>query len=149
MAECRIDGLDELIEKMARYEGNISSVMEDMLEIGSEEVKQAWKDSAEKHGHKDTGELIENIDWEKDKKSSPGVYSSYIYPRGEQKSVRIGGKIYGRNRPIRRAAIAFYLHYGHRGVPGSHWVDTATQEASKRAGPVLLKRWEEFLKNGN
>lgn len=148
MAGCRVEGLDELIQQMAEYEGNIDEVLEDMVELGASEVKEAWKKSAEKHGHKDTGELIESIDYDKRSKKEADGLARYIYPRGQQRNIHVNGKVYGRKKPIRRAAIAFYLHYGHGGTPGSHWVDDADEIADQTAPKKLEERWEEFIKNG-
>ena len=148
MAECKVTGLDELIEDMERLGHASDEIAEEMCLLGAETVKEAWKEAAEKHGHKGSGELIKSIDYDHKVKRDGHALSSYIYPRGKQTMVSIKGKTWKRKKPVRRAMIAFVLHYGHGGTPGSHWVDTADKIANEKVPEKLNARWEEFLKNG-
>ena len=134
MAKCQIEGLDELIDDMARLWDQAEEVFEEMLDLGAEEVKEAWKETAEKHGHKETGEMIKAIDYTKRPGSPGGLKVAHIYPQGKD------------NRGIRLAAKAFWRHYGTRQKPGTYWVDTADENAANRVPTVLWERWRRYLK---
>lgn len=134
MAKCRVEGLDELIDDMARLWDQAEHVFDEMLELGAEEVKEAWKASAEQHGHKQTGEMITAIDYTKRPSMPGGLKTAHIYPQGKD------------SRGIRLAAKAFWRHYGTNRKPGTYWVDTADQKAAERVPPLLMERWRRYLK---
>lgn len=133
MAQCIIQGLDELIDDMERKWEKAEEVFDEMLEIGAEECKKAWKQSAERHGHKETGEMIAHIDWSKKPIRGSNLKSAHIYPQGKDK------------RGIRYAAKAFWRHYGTGRKAGTFWVDTADEIAAKEIPPKLWARWNKHL----
>lgn len=135
MARCRVEGLDELIDDMEREYEASAEVFEEMLELGAEEVKKAWKESAEKHGHKQTGEMIAAIDYAKKPGSPGGMKVAYIYPQGKDK------------KGIRHAAKAFWRHYGTSKKAGTFWVDTADEIAARKVPPILWERWQKHLRS--
>ena len=63
MARFQTDGLDDLIADLKAM-GELSGTMADeMLMAGAEEVKKAWRQSALMHGHRDTGDMIDSINY--------------------------------------------------------------------------------------
>lgn len=131
MARFRTDGLDDIIEQMAAMGETTGELADEMLYAGAEEVREAWKESAEKHKHKDTGAMIESIDYSKAPKKINDIKSVDIYPRGKDK------------KGVKNVEKAFILHYGSSRIKGSHWVD----EADDLAGPKVDKRLGEIFDN--
>ena len=131
---CRIEGLDELIEDMANMWDKAEEVFEEMLDLGAEEVKKAWAASAEKHGHRDTGDMIRAIDYTKRPGSVGGLKVAHIYPQGKDK------------RGIRHASKAFWRHYGTKQKRGTYWVETADENAAREIPPILWERWRRHLR---
>lgn len=124
MARFRTEGLDELIEDMARMELTTSELAEEMLFAGAEEVKKAWKFSAELHRHRDTGDMIKSIDYSRRVRKIGDLKEVDIYPQGKDR------------KGVRNAEKAFVLHYGTSKLPASHWVD----DADEMAGPMVEER---------
>lgn len=139
--QCRISGLDDLHADFVKMGQEARGVFEEMLSIGAEEIKQCWRRSAEKHGHKDTGEMINSISYSARKEA----LRAYIYPRGYSRSTTVRGRLYQRKKPERNATKAFVLHYGTNKISPSYWVDDAMQEADDNVTPLLLRKWSEFL----
>jgi hypothetical protein len=148
MATCRIEGLDELIEEMDRWEGEIEPLFEEMTLTGAEMVKDAWKEAAEKHQLKDTGAMIKSIDFDKTIKKRGGRMLSYIYPRGMQRLTTKGGKLIRRKKPVRLATVAFVRHYGTKQRAATFFVDDADKLAAERIPEKLVNRWKAFLRSG-
>lgn len=149
MAHCKVEGLDELIDEMERWEGNIEPLFEEMTLEGAKLTKEAWRKAAQKHRLKDTGELIRRIDYDKRLKKKGQMLLSYIYPRGNQRfTTGKDGRRIRRKRPIRYASIAFVRHYGTSRRPATYFVDTADQIANKTVPDVLIRRWKDFLRDG-
>ncbi len=137
MPSFKVEGLDELIEDIERMEAGLEPVFEEMLDIGAEEVVNAWKEAITEHGHIDTGQMLAKVKSAK-RKVSGGSDKRYavIYPRGKDK------------RGIRHASKAFMRHYGTSKKAGTHFVDTAEEKGSKAAFEKVSKRWESFITEG-
>lgn len=152
MASCRFEGLDELIEQMERYSGNIEEVFDEMTIKGAEVCAEAWKETADKYHHKDSGDMIKSINYDRKIKKIGELKTSSIYPRGNQTKTtgqtRAGKKSYLRGKPVRRAAIAFMRHYGTSARAGTYFVDEADKLTNEKAPQILFKRWNEFLERG-
>jgi len=133
MARFRTEGLDDLIERMAEMELTTSELADEMLIAGAEEVREAWKKSAEKHEHRDTGDMINSIDYSRRVRKIGDIKEVDIYPQGKDK------------KGVRNAEKAFILHYGTSRIPASHWVD----DADEMAGPMVEERlwtmYDEWL----
>ena len=128
MAQFSTDGIDSIAEEMAWMGEAAGEVADEMLLAGAEEVKRAWKETAERHGYRETGDMIESIRADKAPKSDANdVRRISVYPRGEdRKGVRNGtSKIHG-----------------------SHWVDEADQDAGPMVQDVFEKIWDRHLKGG-
>lgn len=122
MAKFEIEGLDELIEDIARMEAGLDPVFEEMLDAGADEMVKSWKAAIIKHGHIDTGQMLRHVKSSK-KKASRGSNQrqAEIYPRGKDK------------RGIRHASKAFMRHYGTSKKAGTHFVDDAEKEGNEAA----------------
>lgn len=139
MARFDTSGLDGLIrdmENMGQLSGEVAKVM---VEAAAQEIKAAWKESAEDHGLRDTGAMIESID-------APGPVMDFgtalgkdIYPTGKDR------------KGVRNAEKAFILHYGRNGwqrIAATYWVDDADAISEARVPPRLDALWQEFLDTG-
>ncbi len=129
MARFRTEGLDDIIEQMTAMGETTGELADEMLYAGAGEVRQAWKESAEKHKHRDTGDMIKSIDYSKKPTKIGDIKSVDIYPMGKDK------------KGVRNAEKAFLLHYGTSKIEGSHWVD----DADDMAGPKVEERLTEIF----
>lgn len=133
MARFDTTGIDEIITEIVRMGEAGKEVGDKMLLVGAEEVKLAWRLSAEMHGHKDTGDMIKSVGFPRKPKDVGGIRSIDIYPQGKDR------------KGVRHAAKAFILHYGSSSIPASRWVDDADEEAGPRAQDAMEKIFDEFI----
>ena len=137
MAQFSTDGIDSIAEEMAWMGEAAGEIADEMLLAGAEEVKRAWQETAERHGYRETGDMIESIRADKAPKSDANdVRRISVYPRGEDR------------KGVRNAEKAFLLHYGTSKIHGSHWVDEADQDAGHMVQDVFEKIWDRHLKGG-
>lgn len=135
MARFDVSGLDETIDDMKRLGQMTGQTADAMLMAGAEEVRKAWRQSAEEHRHRDTGDMIASIGFARKPKEIGSIRSIDIYPQGKDK------------RNIRNAEKAFILHYGTTKIRGSRWVDDADKISEQTVVPAMIKVWEQFLQN--
>ena len=135
MARFDVSGLDETIEDMKRLGQMTGQTADAMLMAGAEEVRKAWRQSAEEHRHRDTGDMIASIGFARKPKEIGSIRSIDIYPQGKDK------------RNIRNAEKAFILHYGTTKIRGSRWVDDADKIYEQTVVPAMIRVWEQFLQN--
>ena len=133
MARFDTSGLNELINDMRRLGQESGPVADEMLMAGAEAVAQAWKRSAEEHGHRDTGAMIASIGYADAPSDIGGIKSIDIYPQG------VDGK------GVRNAEKAFILHYGTSRIPGSHWVDAADTYSGQTVPEAMQAIWDKWL----
>ena len=133
MARFDVSGLDETIEDMKRMGQMSGEVADSMLRAGAEEVRIAWRQSAEEHRHRDTGDLIAAIGYARKPKEVGSIRSIDIYPQGKDR------------KGIRNAEKAFILHYGTRRIKGSRWVDDADRKSEETVVPAMIRVWEKFI----
>ena len=150
--KCKINGLDELIDEMTARQDEIGDLFEEMLEAGAEEVKQCWRDAVDQHGHKLTGQMYDAIDYTIKPETPDGIKRAFIYPQGSQTETVIpdpyktnAWRWVKRSKPIRRAEIAFIIHYGTEKVAGSHFVNTVDNLVEVRVPEKLIPMWEQWL----
>ena len=137
MARFSTDGIDQIAAEMAWMGEAAGEVADEMLLAGAEEVKRAWKETAERHGYRETGDMIESIRADKAPKSDANdVRRINVYPRGEDR------------KGVRNAEKAYVLHYGTSKIHGLHWVDEADQDADPMVQDVFEKIWDRHLKGG-
>ena len=135
MARFDVSGLDETIEEMKRLGQMTGRTVDAMLMAGAEEVRKAWRQSAEEHRHRDTGDMIASIGFARKPKEIGSIRAIDIYPQGKDK------------RNIRNAEKAFILHYGTTKIRGSRWVDDADKISEQTVVPAMIRVWEQFLQN--
>lgn len=145
MARVIFEGLDELIRDMERHSELAPEIFDRMLEEGAEITKEAWKESATKHGHKDTGGMFDAIDYVKKPSGARGLKQAEIYPQGYQTVTRYYGKLVTRKTRVRLASVAFMRHYGTKKKAATYWVDDAVDRAAERVKPALEAIWADFL----
>ena len=137
MAQFSTDGIDSIAEEMAWMGEAAGETADQMLLAGAEEVKRAWKETAERHGYRETGDMIESIRADKAPKSDANdVRRISVYPRGEDR------------KGVRNAEKAFLLHYGTSRIRGSHWIEEAEQKALPTVQQVFGDIWDRHLKGG-
>lgn len=136
MARFEVEGMDEIIRQMRSMQQLTGKVAEAMLMAGAEEVREAWRESAEKHKHRDTGQLIESIGYPRKPKAASDMLSIDIYPQKKN------------DRGIRNAEVAFVLHYGTTKMPGSGWVDDADTISGPNVTSAMQRIWAEYLETG-
>lgn len=135
MARFKTDGLDEIISDMDRMGESLNGEVADkMLLAGAEQVKIAWRNSAKKHKHRDTGAMIESIGYARTPEDVNGVRTIDIYPQGVDE------------KGVRNAEKAFILHYGTSKITGSHWVDDADRECDKTVIPAMRRVFEDEMR---
>ena len=134
MARFNTAGLDGVLEEMKREGALVGPAAEEMLMTGAEQVKEAWRRSAEEHGHRDTGALIDSIGYPRKPKKADDVLSIDIYPQGKDA------------KGVRNAEKAFILHYGTSKRKGSGWVDDADRYSEQTAIPAMIQVWENYKK---
>ena len=135
MARFDVSGLDETIEDMKRLGQMTGQTADAMLMAGAEEVRKAWRQSAEEHRHRDTGDMIASIGFARKPKEIGSIRTIDIYPQGKDK------------RNIRNAEKAFILHYGTTKIRGSRWIDDADKISEQTVVPAMIRVWEQFLQN--
>lgn len=135
MARFDVSGLDETIEEMKRLGQMTGQTADAMLMAGAEEVRKAWRQSAEEHRHRDTGDMIASIGFARKPKEIGSIRTIDIYPQGKDK------------RNIRNAEKAFILHYGTTKIRGSRWIDDADKISEQTVVPAMIRVWEQFLQN--
>ncbi len=136
MARFDTSGIDDIIDEIIRLGDTGEAVGDEMLMAGAEEVKQAWRESAEKHKHRDTGDMIDSIGYPRRPKNVGGVREIDIYPQGRDR------------KGVREAEKGFILHYGTSSIPGSHWVDDADEASGPKVQAAMEKIYDNFLNNG-
>ena len=132
MARFDVSGLDETIEEMKRLGQMTGQTADAMLMAGAEEVRKAWRQSAEEHRHRDTGDMIASIGFARKPKEIGSIRTIDIYPQGKDK------------RNIRNAEKAFILHYGTTKIRGSRWIDDADKISEQTVAPAMIRVWEQF-----
>lgn len=135
MARFDVSGLDETIEEMKRLGQMTGQTADAMLMAGADEVRKAWRQSAEEHRHRDTGDMIASIGFARKPNEIGSIRTIDIYPQGKDK------------RNIRNAEKAFILHYGTTKIRGSRWVDDADKISEQTVAPAMIRVWEQFLQN--
>jgi len=134
MARFKTEGIDEIIQELIRMGEDTGPVADKMLMDAAAEVKECWRESAEKHKHKDTGDLIESIDYPRQPKTVAGVRMIDIYPQGKDR------------KGVRNAEKAFILHYGTSKRKGSRWVDYADVLSGPRVQVAMERVFNEFIR---
>lgn len=129
MARFDTSGLDSVLAKLQQMGELTGTVAQEMLTAGAEIVKNEWRESAERHGHRDTGNMIDSIGYPKRVQNANDVLYVDIYPQGKDA------------KGVRNAEKAFILNYGTSKKPASHWID----DADGRSGPLVAAEFERIF----
>lgn len=136
MARLKITGFDELVKEMEERGEKTGQVADAMLFSAAEVAREAWRESAQSHGHKDTGQLIASIGYQRKIKEIGGAKNIDVYPQGKD------------HKGVRNAEKAFILHYGTSRRTASHWVDDANAAAEPKIATTMRGIWEEYIRTG-
>ena len=136
MARFDTSGLDDLILQMRAMGQDCGPVAEEMVNASVEVIKEAWKTSAQLHGHIDTGAMINSIGLGPGPVRAGAIIYRDVYPQGND------------GKGVRNATKAFVLNYGRSNMAGSHWVDEADDHSAEPVQTVCESIWNNFI-NGN
>lgn len=150
MARFETDGIDAVIEDMKRHHELVGETANKMLIAAAEEVKECWRKEAERRRFRDSGDMIQSIDYAKSSSTAGGVKYIDIYPQGKDRKGQ------------RNAEKAFILHWGTTsdkarrrrerkkfsgpGIPRTLWVDDADKASGPRVEKVYTEIWDDYLK---
>jgi HK97 gp10 family phage protein len=136
MARFDTSGIDDIIDEVTRLGDAGREVGDKMLMAAAEEVKDAWRASARKHNLKDTGDMIESIDYAKKPKDVGGVREIDIYPQGKDR------------KGVRNAEKAFIHEYGSSSTKAKKWVTKADEASGPKVQAAMEREYDKFLNGG-
>lgn len=136
MARMNTDGLDDLISEMQRMGEDGGDVARAMVAAAGIEIRDAWKESAERHQLIDTGAMIDSIGFPGPVQKIGDAFYQDVFPQGKDR------------KGTRNAEKAFILNYGSSRIRPTHWVDEAEAEAEPKVQERLEQIWGEFLETG-
>lgn len=135
MARFEVTGLDDLIERMKQKEVSLRGECADkMLLAGAEVVREAWRASAERHGLRDTGAMIDSIGYAQSPSTVGDVRSIDIYPQGVDSTGQ------------RNAEKAFIINYRKKpGAKGKGWVEEADRDCDGTVLDAMERVFDEWI----
>ena len=136
MARLDTSGLDDLIAEMERMGQSSGDVAEAMVNAAVVEIRDAWKEPAEKYDLHDTGDMIRSIGFPTPPQKIGAAIFRDVYPQGKD------------SKGVRNAEKAFLLHYGTSRIKAKYWVDEAEAISGPRVQERLEEIWGEFLETG-
>ena len=136
MARFDTSGLQDLINEMRRMGEDGGEVAAAMTLAAADEIRSAWRKTAEKHGLVDTGAMIESIGFPEGVRKMGDVFVADVYPQGKDAS------------GTRNAEKAFILNYGSSRIKPTYWVDEADTLCADPIQRRLEAIWGEFLETG-
>ncbi len=134
MAQFSGEGFDDLVDDLREKQELFGEAADEVLNAGAAAVADCWKQSAEKHGLRDTGDMIASIKPDKTKETG-GVKSIDIYPQGKDR------------KGVRNAEKAYVNHYGSKKIKATHFVTDAINQAETSAVDAMENAWNERLNN--
>lgn len=137
MARFDTTGIEQIIGEMQRMGQDIGPVAEEMCMAAVEEIRDAWKRSADAHGLRDTGAMIESISFGPAPVRAGSILYNDVYPQGKDA------------KGTRNAEKAFILHYGTSRIPATYWVDQADKESEGPVEARITEIWDRFLGSGS
>ena len=136
MAGFDTSGLDGLISEMQRLGEDTGPVAVAMVNAAVEEIRDAWKASAEKHGLRDTGDMINSIGFPQPVQKLANSVFRDVYPLGKDR------------KGVRNAEKAFVLHYGSSRIKPTYWVDDSEEACAPKVQERLEGIWGTYLETG-
>ena len=133
MPRFSMTGLEPVLAEMQKLGEMSGPTAQKMLMAGAEAVRQAWRDSAEEHGHRDTGAMIDSINYARAPKDVSGALSIDISPQGVD------------GHGVRNAEKAFILNYGTSKIPGSGWVFDTDKKCETTVVPAMEAVWDAYI----
>ena len=150
MTRIRTEGLDDLIADLDRMGQTTGELAERILMAGAEQIKRAWKRSAEIHRLRLTGQMMDSIGYAPKPKRRQGIDFVEIYPQGfSTYTLSSTGKKIIRKKPVRNAVVAFINHYGTSVKTGTFWVDTVDDLSGPLVEEEALRIYDEWLNKNN
>lgn len=136
MARLHLDGLEDAINDLEKLGKNTDEATTAMLRAAGNVMAEAWRGAAEKHHHRDTGQMIASI--------SAG---RKIKGRGSGKSIVVTAQ--GKDhKGGRNEEKAFLLNYGTGRIAASHWIDEAEKSAEQEIATTMQGIWNEYIATG-
>ena len=129
----RVEGADEFIRDLQKLGAEMPQVERAMLKAGGQVMAEdGWKAEITDRDFVDSGAMRDNVTCKV--KTGKGRMRAEITAIGQD------------SRGVRNAAKAFYLHYGtSRGIPPSHWIDSAEADGYPKANAAMRARLDQAL----
>lgn len=137
MARLRMDGMEDTINDLERLGKNTDEATTAMLRAAGNVMSESWRSAAEKHHHRDTGQMIASISAGRKIKGQGSGKSIVVTSQGKD------------HKGVRNAEKAFILHYGTGKIAASHWVDEAERDAEPKMATIMQHIWNEYVTTGN
>lgn len=134
MAQFGGEGFDDLVDNLRDMQELFGEAADDVLNAGAAVVSDCWKQAAEEHGLRDTGDMIASIKPDKIKDTG-GVKSIDVYPQGKDQ------------KGTRNAEKAYVNHYGSSKIKATHFVTDAINQAEESAVDAMENAWNNRLDN--
>lgn len=137
----RVEGADELLRDLRKLGAEMPQVERQMLKAGGEEMAAAWRDEIDRRGfisegEKETEHMRDHITYK------------LISRKGKLRAeITATGEVKRKNRIVRHAEKAFYLHYGTSKIPASHWIDSAEAQGMPPTSAAMAAVLDEKLKS--
>ena len=137
MARVNTTGLTELTRELQQRGADSRGTAKRMLQYAGEEIARATRLSAETHGLRDTGKMIESI-----KAGEVQVFSDSaeveVWPQGSRRR-GVGS--------VRNALIGFVQHYGRSygktQRAGTRFFDEAVEISAEKVTEGMARIWRE------
>ena len=136
MARFDTSGMDGLIADLNHMEQQTGPLAEAMTMAAAEIIKGCWQRSAEEHGLRDTGAMIESIGYPRAPTNFGDALGIDVYPQGKD------------SKGVRNAEKAFVQHYGTGRVPATYFVDDADAYSEEAVPDALQAIMDEYIDTG-
>ena len=136
MARFDTSGMDALLADMQRMGQQTGPLAEAMTMAAAEIIKGCWQRSAEEHGLRDTGAMIESIGYPRTPTNFGDALGIDVFPQGKD------------SRGVRNVEKAFLQHYGTGRVPATYFVDDADAYSEEAVPEALQAMLDEYNETG-
>ena len=133
-----VDGLDQVIDQMARMGELTGKAARAMLKAGANETQREWIATIKRMGHVRTGDMWRAVAATRVRKKG-GLLETAVYPQGSStKGVH-------KKQTTANALKAYVIHHSR---PGDGMVDKITKNAAPDVEQAMGNVWGEFVNTG-
>ena len=125
------DLIDDIAKELKQLGEDVSGQLgQEMLDEGAEIIEFNWVKAIKKHGHIDTGDMVNKVGVAKGTKSKK---FRDVYPQGKDE------------KGVRNAEKAFIAHYGKSGQLGTRFVDEAEANSDAECAVAMQKKLDDYI----